>query len=60
MCCASASSGFPARGCGRARRAARVEQGGAFEQVVERQREQPPLRDRADGMAGAADALQER
>ena len=37
----------------------RVEQGGAFQQIVERQGKQPPLRNRADGVAGAADTLQE-
>src|SRR5206468_9538937 len=37
----------------------RVEQGGAFQQIVERQWKQPPLRNRADGVAGAADTLQE-
>ena len=37
-----------------------IEQGGALDEVVEREREQPPLRDRADRMARAADALQER
>jgi hypothetical protein len=37
----------------------RVQQGGALQQVVQRQREQPPLGDGADGVAGAAHALQE-
>ena len=37
----------------------RVHQGGALQQVVERQRKQPPFRDRADRMAGTADPLQE-
>ena len=37
-----------------------VEEGGALDEVVERQREQPPLRRRADGMARAADALEQR
>src|SRR5271157_6500424 len=36
-----------------------VEQGGAFHQIVARQRKQPTLRRAADGVAGTADALQE-
>ena len=44
---------------GRARRDGRVEQRGAFDQVVARQREQPALGRAADRVAGAADALQE-
>ena len=61
------------RSAGRARRAAArgivsavelaaahaVEQRRAFDQLVARQRKQPPLRRAADRMAGAADALQE-
>ena len=41
-------------------RAHRVEQRGAFDQLVARQREQPPLRSAADRVARAPDALQER
>jgi hypothetical protein len=36
-----------------------VQQGAGFQQVAQRQREQPPLGHGADGMAGAAHALQE-
>ena len=59
ICCASTSSGpggmlqpveFAA--------AHAVEQRGAFDQFVARQREQPPFRRAADRVAGAADALQ--
>ena len=35
-----------------------VDQRGAFDEIVARQRKEPPLRRAADGMAGAADALQ--